>query len=115
LRLSTNVIASPVVRDEWAERIDGLSDGTSLRRLLEGAREIPSLAIELITVGEQTGQLAEMFEKIAEIYDADVTAKLKRLLTLVEPALILGLGAIVGGIIASILTALLALNDVVGA
>jgi general secretion pathway protein F len=69
----------------------------------------------LISVGEQTGRLPEMLGKVADVYDAEVAAKLKRLLTFAEPALILGLGGIVGAIIASILTALLALNDVVGA
>ena len=113
--MSSKVIVTSVIREEWSERIDGLRDGASLRRLLEGARQIPALAIELISVGEQTGRLSEMLGKVADVYDGEVGAKLKRLLTFAEPALILGLGAIVGAIIASILTALLALNDVVGA
>jgi general secretion pathway protein F len=113
VRLSAGVVANPLIRDELTTCINGIRDGTSLKRLLEATREIPRLAVELICVGEQTGRLPEMLAKTADIYDAQVRGDLKRLLTLLEPALILGLGAVVGGIIAAILTALLALTDVV--
>jgi general secretion pathway protein F len=113
MRLSAGVVSNPLIRDELTTCINGIRDGTSLKRLLEATREIPRLAVELISVGEQTGRLPEMLAKTADIYDAQVRSDLRRLLTLLEPALILGLGAVVGGIIASILTALLALTDVV--
>jgi general secretion pathway protein F len=74
---------------------------------------MPALAVELVAVGEQTGQLPAMLAKVAELCDEEVRRKLKHLLTLLEPALILSLGAVVGAIITAILTALLGLNDLV--
>jgi general secretion pathway protein F len=100
------------MREELMGCVDGLRGGASLRRLLEQTKTLPRLAVEL-SVGEQTGHLPEMLARTADIYDARVRADLKRLLTLLEPALILGLGAVVGGIIASILTALLSLTNLV--
>jgi general secretion pathway protein F len=81
--------------------------------LLAESPHMPALAVELVAVGEQTGQLPAMLAKVAELCDEEVRRKLKHLLSLLEPALILGLGAIVGTIITAILTALLGLNDLV--
>jgi type II secretory pathway pseudopilin PulG len=65
----------------------------------------------MIRVGEETGQLQEMLIQVADTYDGEVQTAVKRLLTLLEPALILGLGVIIAGIIMSILVAILSLND----
>jgi general secretion pathway protein F len=65
----------------------------------------------MIRVGEETGQLQEMLIQVADTYDGEVQTAVKRLLTLLEPALILGLGVIIAGIIMSILVAILSLNE----
>ena len=71
------------------------------------------MAIQLIAVGEAGGQLETMLTKIADIYDDEVQAGIKRLLTILEPALILGLGALIALIIVSVLLAVLSLNALV--
>ena len=78
--------------------------------LLESAR-FPKLAVQMIRVGEETGQLQEMLLQVADTYDGEVQIAVKRMLTLLEPALILGLGVIIAGIIMSILVAILSLNE----
>jgi len=65
----------------------------------------------MIIVGEETGRLEEMLLKVADVYDDEVENAVKRLLSLMEPILILGLGLMVGGIIMSILVAILSIND----
>jgi len=74
----------------------------------------PPLAVHMVGVGEETGQLAEMLTRIADVYDKEVSAAVKRMLALLEPVMILGLGLIVGGIIISILLAILKVNSLVG-
>jgi general secretion pathway protein F len=69
--------------------------------------------VQLIEVGEESGQLAPMLEKVAAIYDREVQTSLKRMLTVLEPVLILGLGAVIAVIIISILAAILGLNELV--
>lgn len=71
----------------------------------------PRLAVHMVMVGEETGQLEAMMLKVADVYDREVQNAVKRLLTLLEPLLILGLGLMVGGIILSILVAILSVND----
>jgi general secretion pathway protein F len=78
--------------------------------LLE-AGGFPKLAVQMIRVGEETGQLQEMLLQVADAYDGEVQTAVKRMLTLLEPALILGLGVIIAGIIMSILVAILSLNE----
>lgn len=65
----------------------------------------------MIKVGEESGNLEPMLNKVADVFDNEVRASVKRLLTLLEPALIVGLGLIVAGIIVSIMLAILGAND----
>ncbi|MEE4379657.1 MAG: type II secretion system F family protein [Candidatus Competibacteraceae bacterium] len=90
---------------------DNLKAGQGLAEPLLEAGTFPKLAVHMIRVGEETGQLQEMLIQVADTYDNEVQATVKRLLTLLEPALILGLGVIIAGIIMSILVAILSLND----
>jgi len=62
-------------------------------------------------VGEETGNLDKMLLKVADNFDADVEQRMKRLVTMVEPVLILLMGAVIGVIVISMLTAILSVND----
>ncbi len=87
--------------------------GGRLARALAAGQAFPALAMQLIGIGEESGQLESMLGKTAEAFEARTEQKLKRLLTLLEPALILGLGAIIAVVIVSILLAMLGLNELV--
>lgn len=93
--------------------IASLEQGQSLARPLRDSQLFPALSVQLIEVGEESGNLDEMLMKVADIYDRQVQTSLKRMLTLLEPVLILGLGALIGIIIISILMAMLGLNKLV--
>ena len=88
-----------------------LKEGKGLGRPLMDTGLFPKLAIHLVMVGEETGKLQEMLIRIADIYDREVHSTVKRMLALMEPVLILGLGLVIGGIIMSILVAILSVND----
>jgi general secretion pathway protein F len=87
--------------------------GGRLAPALASAKALSSLAVELMTIGEESGQLEAMLGKAAATYETRVEQKLKRLLTLLEPVLILGLGAVIALVIVSILMAMLGLNELV--
>ncbi|MCF6152488.1 MAG: type II secretion system F family protein [Candidatus Kuenenia stuttgartiensis] len=72
---------------------------------------LPEIAIHLLKVGEETGKLDRMLLKVADNFDADVEGRMKRLVTMVEPVLILLMGAVIGVIVISMLTAILSVND----
>lgn len=91
-----------------------LEQGQRLARPIRESGYFPSLAVQLIEVGEESGRLDSTLKKIADIYDGEVRRSIKRILTLLEPALIIFLGGIIATIILSILLALLGMNDLVG-
>jgi len=74
---------------------------------------LPELALQMIRVGEESGTLDAMLAKVADIFDRETKESVQRMLTLLEPALIVGLGIIVAGIIISILMAILGANELV--
>ncbi|MEE8622310.1 MAG: type II secretion system F family protein, partial [Alphaproteobacteria bacterium] len=78
---------------------------------LAAAAVFPDLSIQLVRVGEETGQLEEMLIKVADIYDREVERTIQRLLDLLVPALTIGLGVLIALIIASVLVAFLSVNE----
>jgi general secretion pathway protein F len=90
------------------ERLKG---GQGLAEPLMEAGVFPRLAVHMIRVGEETGQLQDMLLQVADTYDHEVQSAIQRLLALLEPVLILGLGVIIAAIIMSILVAIFSLNE----
>lgn len=91
-----------------------LQAGQGLSKPMMAQGVFPPLAVHMIGVGEETGQLDVMLTRIADVYDREVSLAVKRMLALMEPVLILGLGLVIGGIILSILLAILKVNSLVG-
>lgn len=111
-------LAKEVIENRWvATRLDAIGDDLKRGRGLAGplteAQVFPKLALQMIRVGEEGGRLDPMLTKVARLYDRETRAAVQRLLTLLEPALIIGLGITVAGIIISILMAILGANDLV--
>ncbi len=108
-----DVVSNRVLARTINDAAKGLEQGRGLAKHLAQSDRFPQLAIQLIHVGEETGQLESMLLKTADIYDDESKTTIKRLLTLLEPVLILSLGAIIAIIIISILMAILGLNELV--
>jgi type II secretory pathway component PulF len=69
------------------------------------------MAIRMISVGEETGRLEEMLASVAETYEANARRTLSRFLVILEPAMILLLGGLVGFIVAAVFLAIFRLNE----
>ena len=102
-----NMVISEAI-DTVAVRI---REGRSLAGQLAETAGFPELAVHLVRVGEETGSLDSMLLKVADIYDREVQVAVKRMIALLVPILTVGLGLAIAGIIASVLTALLSLNE----
>jgi general secretion pathway protein F len=111
LAIVKETLSNRVLSDAVGHVSENLKAGQSLADPLMEEGEFPQLAVHMIRVGEETGQLQEMLLKVADTYDGEVQATVKRMLALLEPALILVLGVIIAGIIMSILVAILSIND----
>jgi general secretion pathway protein F len=88
-----------------------LKEGKGLGKPLMETGLFPKLSVHMVMVGEETGKLQEMLLRVADVYDREVRSAVKRMLSLLEPVLILGLGLVIGAIIMSILVAILSVND----
>ncbi len=89
-----------------------VKEGAGLTVSLAKRGFLPEIAVHLLKVGEETGNLDKMLLKVADNFDTDVEQRLKRLVTMVEPVLILLMGAVIGMIVVSMLTAILSVNDI---
>jgi len=111
LRLVKDVVTNRIISDAVQEAAEDLRHGRGLAEPLMKKQVLPQLALQMMKVGEESGQLDAMLGKVADVYDQEVRATVKRMLTLLEPMLIVGLGIIVAGIIMSILVAILSVNQ----
>jgi type IV pilus assembly protein PilC len=78
-----------------------LEEGKSLTEPLKDSEVFPGMVTQMIAVGEQTGAMDAMLQKIADFYEEEVDAAVKDLLTALEPVMIVFLGLVVGGVVIS--------------
>jgi general secretion pathway protein F len=101
-----------------ANSLDGviakLREGKGFGRPLAETGLYPRLATQLIMVGEESGRLEDMLTRVADVYDREVQVAVKRFLAVLEPAMILGLAVLVGGIVFSILLGVMGMSELVG-
>jgi general secretion pathway protein F len=90
----------------------GVKRGEGLAAPMRKAGVFPPLAAHLLTVGEETGRLDQMFARMADIYENDTRAAIRRFTAIFEPVVILVMGIMVGGLILSMLLAITSINDV---
>lgn len=90
----------------------GVKRGEGIAGPLRKAAVFPPLAAHLLTVGEETGRLDSMFARMADIYENDTRASIRRFTSIFEPVVILVMGIIVGALILSMLLAITSINDV---
>jgi general secretion pathway protein F len=86
-------------------------EGKGMARPLSESGLFPVLALNMIAVGEETGKLDGMLAEVASYYDQEVRRTTKRLTSLLEPALILVMGLIIGVVVISMLLAIFSIND----
>jgi len=89
-----------------------LKRGGKLSSALDGNFFSPA-ALQMVKVGEESGDLGTMLLEMSKVYEAEVEAEIKRALTVLEPALILGMGAIIALIIMGILMGILSVNNLI--
>ena len=90
----------------------GVKRGEGIAAPVRKAGVFPPLAAHLLTVGEETGRLDAMFARMADIYENDTRASIKRFTAIFEPIVILVMGVMVGALILSMLLAITSINEV---
>jgi type II secretory pathway component PulF len=103
LRLMTSAIGNLHIRGLMEKVVEMVREGGTLSRALQRTGEFPPLFIDMIAVGEQTGDLAKALERVGRRYDKELNIKIQRLTALVQPVVILVMAAMVGVIAYSII------------
>jgi len=111
LEIGRNTLSNRALAAAVDEAADSLKGGGDLSSTLQAAAVFPGLAIQMIKVGEESGNLDHMLLRVSKIYDGEVSLSVQRLLAMVEPLLIVGLGIMIAGIIMSILVGVISIND----
>lgn len=112
LNLVKEISQNRVISRSIALVHDRLREGKAISKSLEEAEVFPALAVHLISVGEETGRLDAMLIKVAESYEENVRNTMKRFVSLLEPLIILVMGAVVGFIVISMLLAIFSINEI---
>lgn len=111
LGIVRETVGNTVLADLLEQAEAQLKQGRTMSEALAQQNLFPKLAVQMIKMGEETGRLEEMLMRVAVIYDKQLKTTIQRMLALLEPALIISLGLMIGGIIVSILLAILSVND----
>ncbi len=99
-------------RGEFSRLEGELRKGKSLSALMKDSPVFTPMCVHMITIGEETGNLADAFNNLADGYDGTLREIIKRTLSLLEPMMILFMGVIIGGIVVSMLLAIFSINTI---
>jgi len=112
LGIVKEMIGNRVLAESLDQVAQGVKRGEGIAAPVRRTGVFPPLAAHLLLVGEETGRLDTMFERLANIYDNETRVAMRRLTALFEPMVILGMGIAVGTIVLSLLLAITSINDV---
>jgi type IV pilus assembly protein PilC len=101
LDITARTAGNAVVERALQQVRKSLEEGKSLTEPLRDSEVFPGMVTQMIAVGEQTGAMDAMLQKIADFYEEEVDAAVKDLLTALEPVMIVFLGVVVGGVVIS--------------
>ncbi|MEK7304916.1 MAG: type II secretion system F family protein [Nitrospirota bacterium] len=99
LHIARGAISNRWVRVGLEEAESEIREGATLATALERPHILPKLAIEMVSVGEETGSLESMLRDVGDFYEADLDTRLSQLTTWIEPVLLLVMGVLVGAIV----------------
>jgi general secretion pathway protein F len=113
LEIVRNIVNNLPIAQVIEKTADDIQEGKSLAAPLSQSRWFPSIMVQMITVGEQSGELEKMLNKIADMYEEEAQSRIMAVTSMLEPAMILCMGLVVGFIVVSILLPIFEMNQLV--
>ena len=110
VRISRKVIENDVIRESFASVEERLRGGSRLSVILSASPYMPPGSIAMLKIAEESGEIGEMLERIAEESEEDIRVRVKRLLAFLEPGIILLLAGVVLLVVLSIFLAIMDMN-----
>jgi type II secretory pathway component PulF len=114
LRITEQVISNTVIRDAIAATREGVTDGKTIAEPLARSKVFPQLMVDMIHIGEQTGDVPGALHNVAETYESELNVSLRAVTTLVEPVLIVTIALFVGFLLFAVLSAMFKITSTIG-
>jgi len=114
LRIIANMMSTLGDGAAWSRVVERVRQGGKLSEALEESGCLPAMAVRILRLGEETGQLPSLAGRVADFYETKLQRYLDRMVGLVGPLAIIVISAVVGGLIVSVMTALLSVSQSIG-
>jgi general secretion pathway protein F len=114
LRILVDMMATTSNPAIWSEAVERVRHGGKLSDALGDTAVLPPMAVRMLRLGEETGQLPMLAARVAEFYEAKLHRSLDRVVGIAGPAAIITISIVVGGLIVSVMTSLLSVSQIVG-
>ncbi len=114
LRILADMLATTSDPAIWMRTVERVRQGGKLSDALADTAALPPMAVRMIRLGEETGQLPMLAGRVAEFYEAKLQRSLDRVVGVAGPAAIIIISIVVGGLIVSVMTSLLSVSQIVG-
>lgn len=111
IKIAGETSGNAIVADAMEDVYNSVRQGGTIAAPLGRSAVFPTMVTHMVSVGEETGQLEQMLDKIADFYEAEVDAKIKALTSLIEPLMIIFVGVVVGFIVISMYLPIFSLYD----
>ena len=99
LEISSETAGNSIISDAILESRGLVQEGVLLSTALIRQKVLPDMALSMLAIGEETGEMDQMLSKVADFYEDEVSAAVKALTSMLEPAMIVVVGGIVGSIL----------------
>jgi type IV pilus assembly protein PilC len=99
LEITAKTAGNRVIQDAIKRSVVSIAEGETITHPLKETGVFPPMVTQMISVGEKTGGLDDMLQKIADFYDEEVDAAVAALTSIIEPVIIVAMGAVIGGIL----------------
>src|SRR3984893_10658916 len=113
LRILVDMMAASSNRAIWTRMVERVRHGGKLSDALTDTDALPSMAVRMLRLGEETGQMPMLAGRVAEFYEAKLQRSLDRVVGIAGPLAIITISIVVGGLIVSVMTALLSVSQIV--
>ena len=110
LKITEQIIPNRIMKDAIARTREDVTDGKTLAQPLERSKIFPQLMIDLVRIGEETGDVPSALQNVAGAYENELSIALRVMTNLIEPAMIIVMAVGVGGLLFSILSAMFAIT-----
>jgi len=114
LKITEQVIPNCIIKEAAAKTRDAVTDGKTLAQPLAQSKVFPQLMVDLVKIGEDTGDVAGALNNVAETYEGELNIALRVMTNLIEPTLIIAMAIVVGFLLVAVLGAMFSMISSIG-